>query len=265
MGLFLYFGFAFIAFINQYIVLGLFAAFMVMSVLLIPHVHAHQLFDVGFAMSYKPIPIVFTSFGFLAILPSIRTYLDNDLRKIKKAIVYGSGAPLLLYIIWLSIVLGVLPVSGSISSLSFISKQSAMIPLMTSALSTQVSSHILPSAVNAFMIFAIGGSFLGSSVALFDCLYDVSGLKKSALGKISIILLLFAPISIAVLSKLSIFVYALTYAGLNATVLFALYPVVMVIRARSLYRGDITYLVPIKTSSLFLMLIPILALIIMSI
>lgn len=248
----LYFGFSFVAWLNQYIVIGLFGAFVVMAAILIPHSHLSALAEQKIVFSYHPIPVVFTSFGFLAILPSIRNYLNDDLGQLKKAIVIGSGLPLVIYLIWVTIVLGVLPSSASVSILKKIAQQSNMISIISHTLSTQVHSLWLTAVVQSFVFFAIGGSFLGTSIALFDCLYDGLGLKKISHGRLMNLLVIFIPIIVISAYQPGLFIHALKYAGLIATLLFAAYPVFMAISGRRFYSVTQQYKVCVSDGMLYI-------------
>ncbi|MFA0373280.1 aromatic amino acid transport family protein, partial [Vibrio sp. 10N.222.54.F6] len=54
------------------------------------------------------IPVVFTSFGFHGSIPSIVRYLDGDVRSLRKVMIIGSALPLVIYVFWQSVTLGVI-------------------------------------------------------------------------------------------------------------------------------------------------------------
>ncbi len=53
------------------------------------------------------IPVIFTSFGFHGSIPAIVRYLDGDTTSLRKAIIIGSAIPLIIYIFWQVVTLGV--------------------------------------------------------------------------------------------------------------------------------------------------------------
>jgi tyrosine-specific transport protein len=89
---------------------------IVMLVLLAPHVHKVNLLTLplekGLALS--AIPVIFTSFGFHGSVPSIVSYMNGDIRKLRRVFVIGSAIPLIAYIFWQLVTL------GSIDSSTFI-------------------------------------------------------------------------------------------------------------------------------------------------
>lgn len=89
---------------------------VVMLVLLAPHVHKINLLSLplekGLALS--AIPVIFTSFGFHGSVPSIVSYMNGDIRKLRRVFVIGSAIPLIAYLFWQLVTL------GSIDSNTFI-------------------------------------------------------------------------------------------------------------------------------------------------
>lgn len=86
-----------------------------MLVLLAPHVHKVNLLTLplekGLALRD---PGHFTSFGFHGSVPSIVSYMNGDIRKLRRVFVIGSAIPLIAYIFWQLVTL------GSIDSSTFI-------------------------------------------------------------------------------------------------------------------------------------------------
>ncbi len=89
---------------------------VVMLALLMPHIHQANLLTLplekGLALS--AIPVIFTSFGFHGSVPSIVSYLNGDLRKLRWVFITGSAIPLVAYIFWQLATLGAIewPVAG---------------------------------------------------------------------------------------------------------------------------------------------------------
>lgn len=75
---------------------------VLMLVLLAPHVHKVNLLTLplqqGLALS--AIPVIFTSFGFHGSVPSIVSYMNGDIRKLRRVFIIGSAIPLIAYIFW---------------------------------------------------------------------------------------------------------------------------------------------------------------------
>ncbi|MGT0149030.1 aromatic amino acid transport family protein [Vibrio metschnikovii] len=61
----------------------------------------------GQGLIIASIPVIFTSFGFHGSIPAIVNYLDGHTPSLRKAIVFGSAIPLIIYILWQLATLGV--------------------------------------------------------------------------------------------------------------------------------------------------------------
>lgn len=55
---------------------------------------------------FYSVPILFSAFGFVAIVPPVCTYLRRDPKKIRLALVAGSLIPLIVYLVWQWFVIG---------------------------------------------------------------------------------------------------------------------------------------------------------------
>ncbi len=91
----IYFGITYVHHFNRLVVVSMFLAFFTLVFFITPHIDIHMLFAVSNHVPIMALPIVFTSFGFLIIIPSLRSYLNDDIKKIKTAIIVGSAIPLI--------------------------------------------------------------------------------------------------------------------------------------------------------------------------
>ena len=94
-----YFGITVTDLLNRFLVLGLVGTFVALVLTTVPHVHLHLL--TGFHHKYllATLPILFASFGYHVILPSLRTYLKSHVRHLKTAVVGGGAVALLMYFV----------------------------------------------------------------------------------------------------------------------------------------------------------------------
>lgn len=114
---------------------------VVMLVLLAPHVHKINLLSLplekGLALS--AIPVIFTSFGFHGSVPSIVSYMNGDIRKLRRVFVIGSAIPLIAYLFWQLVTL------GSIDSNTFIglmAEHSGLNGFLVALRNVVASSHV---------------------------------------------------------------------------------------------------------------------------
>lgn len=177
------------------------------------------------------LPIVFTSFGFLIIIPSLRNYLEDNIKKIKIAIIIGSLIPLIIYIVWVTVVMGVIPVLGN-NGLQMVLQQVEPLKSMTNVLSLHAANASISVFTQLFILFAIASSFVGISLGLYDFLADGLGISKNPLGKLKLLTCTFLPPLIIALTQHRLFLTALGFAGLISTILFGLYPIMLTWSAR---------------------------------
>lgn len=130
---------------------------VVMLALLMPHVHKVNLLTLplqqGLALS--AIPVIFTSFGFHGSVPSIVSYMNGNIRKLRWVFITGSAIPLVAYIFWQ------LATLGSINSSTFMGllADHAGLNGLLQALREVVASPHVELAVHLFADLALATSF----------------------------------------------------------------------------------------------------------
>ena len=172
------------------------------------------------------LPVLIIAFGFHNMIPSIMTYLNNDVRRVKQAIWGGSIFALVIYLIWEILVLGIVPLegkSGIIESLK--SGQEA-----SQSLSGILGISAVSTFAQALAFFAILTSFLAQSLGLVHFLAD--GLRVKTEGKresLGLCALALIPPLILALIYPQLFFKALNFAGgICANILFGFLPAVIV-------------------------------------
>ncbi|HDX1178826.1 TPA: amino acid permease [Pasteurella multocida] len=181
-------------------------------------------------------PVFFTSFGFHVIIPSINSYLDGNIRRLRIAIITGTAIPLVAYIIWQLATHGVFPQAQFVQILNTDPTLNGLITATYQATESAIISH----AMRLFFTLALITSFLGVALSLFDCLYDLLKRVKIKTNRVSLGLLTFFPPLIFALFYPEGFVMALGYAGQMFTFYGLVLPVGMAWRARKRY-PDLPY------------------------
>ncbi|EOF9308303.1 tyrosine transporter TyrP [Enterobacter cloacae] len=203
---------------------------IVMLVLLAPHVHKVNLLTLplekGLALS--AIPVIFTSFGFHGSVPSIVSYMNGDIRKLRRVFVIGSAIPLIAYIFWQLVTL------GSIDSSTFIGLMAEHAGLngFLLALREVVTSPHVELAVHLFADLALATSFLGVALGLFDYLADLFQRRNSVTGRLQTGAITFLPPLAFALFYPRGFVMALGYAGVALSILALLLPSLLAWKSR---------------------------------
>jgi amino acid permease len=221
---------------------------LMLLILLMPHVNMALVLSNSQGPHYLLIatPILITSFGFHIVIPSIRQYLGPDPKKLRQVILIGSSLPLILYLLWNTGILGVIPLSGALS-FHTIEQQQSSIGGMLSMLEKLLHVPLVSGSANLFSNVAITTSFLGVSLSLYDFIIDGFKLNKATLsGKTLGSLLTFGlPLSFALFYPQG-FILALNYASLFVVILLIILPVLMVYSLRrqkkpQVYRVKVGY------------------------
>ncbi len=217
--------------INRAFMFSMIVSFILLTALFMPSINSQYLFSGPMSSAYLAIPIIATSFGFHIIIPSIRSYLHSDVAAIKKVLFWGSLIPVIIYIIWQLIVLGVVPIDGA-NGLHQILASGNPIKLSYS-LAQIVHGTALVNIINIFSLCIIATSFIGVSMSLFDFIADGLGVSKNKLGKTIVAIVSFLPPMLIVISKADYFFVVLGYAGALVALLLCLLPTIMVLFGRN--------------------------------
>lgn len=222
-GSFIYLGTLGVDVVNRILMFGLCISYLLLVGFLPEHIHGELLMR----MDYKPlviaVPVVITSFGYHIIIPSLTTYMHHDKKRLRWALFVGSIIPLVIYILWQIIILGIVPLEGKYSLLEAWKQGISA----TQPLTHIVTSRWIQVGAHFFSFFAIVTSFLGVSLSLSDFLIDGLRIKKSWEGKLLALLLTFIPPLVFVFTYQRGFIIALEYAGAFVAILLIFLPAIM--------------------------------------
>lgn len=172
-------------------------------------------------------PVFFTSFGFHVVIPSINKYLDGDVRRLRIAIIAGTAIPLVAYILWQ------MATHGVFAQMQFVEiiRSNPTLNGLVDATYQATGSSFISGAVRTFSALALITSFLGVSLALFDCLDDLLKRVNVKANRFVLGFLTFAPVLAFALFYRD-FLAVLSYAGQMFTFYGLVLPVAMVWVAR---------------------------------
>jgi tyrosine-specific transport protein len=174
--------------------------------------------------TWVALPILFTAFTYQVIIPTLMTYLERDVRKVRLAIFFGSLIPLVVYLVWELLILGIVPHSGPNGlEEAALQGQNAVAPLKHF-----VQSDWILIFSNWFAFFALTTSFIPLALSFFDFLADGLKWKKKGSRRLTLCCAVFGvPVAIAIVYP-NIFLKALGIAGgFSIAFLFGLMPPVM--------------------------------------
>ncbi len=217
---------------NELLMGGLIISFLAFVFWGVGHVDVDRLSHIDWSWSLLSMPIAITSFGFHNIVPTLTTYMDHDVKKIKKAIIIGASLPFFIYVVWNWLVLGIVPLTGGGGLAEAMTSGSSAVKPLLGVL--QNKNIIVASTIFAFC--AVLTSFLGVSLAFMDFIADGLSIKKTPKGKTIIGLLVFVPPIIIATTYPGIFLQALKHGGgFGGILLLGLLPIMMVWVGRKKY------------------------------
>lgn len=230
-GLVVYQGIRAVDYMNRGLMFGKLSVYILLIMLILPHVQLHVLQEGTLRSMSSSIMILISSFGFASIVPSLRDYLQSDVKLLRKAIIYGSIIPLLCYILWNCVIMGVITRQGSRGLIALKYSGHATSGL-TEALSSAIDSTWIAGFFSFFSSICMITAFLGVSIGLFDFLADGLRLKKTGFqGKSTWTMTFIPPLAIAMFYP-GAYLSALSYAGICCVILLLLMPALMSWRGR---------------------------------
>lgn len=239
-------------YVNRGLMFGKLGVYILLVVVISPHVSVLK-FTGGSACAFTgTLMLLITSFGYATIIPSLRDYFGNDTKALRRVILLGSLIPLICYILWDAVIMGVVSREGKHGLLALMTS-AHVISGLTDALGHVVQSKWISGFFDFFTSICMLTAFLGVSLGLFDFLADGLKLEKSGTqGKYTLALTFLPPLAV-VLFYPGIYLQAFSYAGVCCVILLLLLPAVMAWKGRKACAlGDERLLVPGGNFSLIL-------------
>lgn len=229
---------------NRVLMVGLLVSYVAIMVITAPEVEADRLLHIDLSKIPMAVTLVVTSFGFAIIIPSLRRYFKADVEALKMAILIGCAAPLVVYILWVTAALGVLPLEGPYG-LQVAFQEGVSGARLMAIVGDTLSNTWIPIMARTLTFFAIMTSFLGVSLCLMDFLADGFRIEKSALGRVLLYFLTFGPPLVISFTAKRVFLSALEYAGAFGVItLLVLLPACMVWSGRYFMQYKSPYRAP---------------------
>lgn len=211
--------------INVILMIGLAVTYLIFVWLGYRHITPELLLTKDWSHFTMAFPIAFTAFAYQGIIPTLVTYMHRDVARIRLAILIGTFIPLVVYVIWQGLILGIVPVHAPGGLLDALKKgDNAVLPLKNFLNSPNV--YIVG---QFFAFFALVTSFIGVTLGLLDFLADGLNIKKTPSGKLLLCALIFIPPLVFSYTYPGGFLMALDYAGgFGCALLLGLLPILMV-------------------------------------
>lgn len=213
-------------YINRVLMIGLFLSYICLITATLPHVHIHYLGKGHAHYLMTAMPFFFTAYGFHIVIPTMRHYLESNVKKIRAALLLGSTACFVIYFFWQLAIFGVVPATGK-DSLQTILNSGEPSTRLTLALSHILQSHWVTRFSTGFTFFALATSFVGVSLSLCDFLMDTLNFTPNAKSRLSAVSIAFVPPFIFAWLYPKGFLLALGYAGIFVAMLHGILPAAM--------------------------------------
>jgi tyrosine-specific transport protein len=227
-GVVVYHGIQSVDFLNRGLMLAKLGTYLLLIFLISPHIQWPTLKSPLSSEMTGGLMVLVTSFGFASIVPSLRSYFHDDSNTLRQVIIFGSLIPLMCYIIWDAVIMGVIPHD----TLTRLIQSNTATSDLTKALNTAIHTPWITSFFSFFTAICMLTAVLGVSLGLFDFLADGLKLQKKGLQGYGTLSLTFIPPLILVLFNPGLYLNAMQYAGVCCIILLLLLPAMMAWQSR---------------------------------
>lgn len=224
-GSFVYMGTKVVGRLNAFLMVGLIISYFIFVGMGSSKMNL-QLFErFGWEQALIGLPIIFTSFSYQGVIPSLLEYLNRSARSARLCIIYGTAIPFLAYIFWDLVIKGIVPIEGPHGLLATREAGNTAV----SPLSYFLPDSPITTIANIFAFFALTTSFIGVTLGLLHFLADSLHLKRTRANKLHLCTVIFIPTIVVSLINPSIFLSALSLAGgFGCAILLGFMPALMI-------------------------------------
>lgn len=225
---------------NRTMMIMKFGALFILMALVASHVHVETYMS-GQAHYLLPVlTVIVTSFGFSIIVPSLRTYFNDDVRQLRIAILAGSFLPLLCYLAWEAVIFGAIPLQGEAGLARLMTADQPVTGLVQS-ISYYVSATAVVILTKGFTSICVLTAFVCVSLGLSDYLADGMRVTKQGYHHLLVMVVSFLPPLLTAIFYPRAFILFLGVAGLCCVLLQALMPAMMAWNVRYTQCIDTSY------------------------
>jgi len=212
----------------------------ILMLMIANHIDSHNYVRGQIKYLLPAMTVAITSFGFSIIVPSLRTYFDDNIRQLRIAILVGSFLPLLCYLAWDAVIFGLVPLKGEFGLERLMGSNQPLTSLLES-IHYYIPTHYIALLSHTFTSICVLTAFACVSLGLSDYLADGFKTLKQDTGKIIITLATFLPPLCIVIVYPEAFILLLSLAGLLCVMLQALMPAMMAWHCRYITKKDMVY------------------------
>lgn len=224
-GLIIYIGAKTVGWVNTVVFVAMIVAYILLVGMGIDEINPQLLTNRRWETTLLGLPLLLTAFSFQTMVPSLTPYLKKHAKYLRIAIIGGTFIAFLVYAIWQTLILGIVPLEGPNGLAEALAKGEPA----TQFLKEHVDGYWVALVAEYFAFFAIITSFFGIALGLYDFLSDGLHIKKEGMGKVILGLLIVLPTILFATQFERIFLLALdTSGGYGDTILNGIIPVLIV-------------------------------------
>jgi len=168
--LILFLGVACALYVNIFFALGLLGTLFLAVYFGRSYVVTNHLLESHFTYIFFSVPTLFSTFGYLNVLPPLCTYLHREPRKIRYSILIGSSLVMIVYLFWQWLILG----SNNPASFWVAFEKGVSIEQIFSMMQRV---PYLNTCLNFILFFSMSTSFIGNGTAFVELICDGLGLQ----------------------------------------------------------------------------------------
>lgn len=175
--------------VNFVLMVGLLVAAAALLFFSYPYITIAYLKRQNWAYATFAIPVLFGALGYQTIIPTLSSYLNRNINKLRWTIIIGTTLPFLLYVLWQGVIIGILPEG------KFWEAFEKGITSLTDIEFLNISS-LLVLIGDFFAFFAIVTSLLTTGLAMVDFAGDgfkISFEKRTGWRRFLLCVLVFLP------------------------------------------------------------------------
>jgi tyrosine-specific transport protein len=239
-GAIVYFGAKCVDYVNRFFMLGLIVSYVYLLVFV--DADKNLIGQNSFGESKYilfTLPILVTSFGYHLLIPTLKSYLKENIPAIRISIILGGLLPAIIYCCWEYQILSLIKVWGENGLVSMLTSNQNPAELIVRHVTQDVD--VVKHTIRLFSLFALVSSFIGVSLGIFDFFADGLKIKKTSVGRLLLAAITFIPPAIYTMVYPGGFLLALGYAGIFAAILLIIYPTIMAYSGRYIQKQNIVY------------------------
>lgn len=214
---------------NAVIMIAMVGSFLALLFLAGKHIDVTRYAYRDWSVVTSIIPIMIVAFSFHNVIPVVCRNLNGDQNAAFKAVLLGSSIATGMNLLWITVVMGALPLSGPGNATILSALQNdypATIPLALA-----LNSRIITGAGMFFALAAIATSYIPTGVALTGFMRGLLALRYKEPAGYAILLLSFGPPFLVAMVYPGLFLKAIDVAGgFGIVVVFGILPGIIMVK-----------------------------------